>query len=74
LKKLPKSKQAPHSRKFAQSGHPEGSGSDSKQGGKTFHILTKMAVKYINWQYYIPNGHNIYQPFPIQGPAKIYAN
>jgi hypothetical protein len=29
------------------------------------------AVKYRNWQYYIPNGHKMYQPFPIQGPPKF---
>jgi hypothetical protein len=33
-----------------------------------------MAIKYINWQYYIPKGHKIYQPFPIQGAPKIFPN
>jgi hypothetical protein len=32
------------------------------------YVNYQMAVKYINWQYYIQNGHKICQPFPIQAP------
>jgi hypothetical protein len=35
------------------------------------HKPCQKAVNYTKWPYVIPNGHKIYQHFPIEGPPKF---